>query len=248
MKTVVQNKTNNSKYYTGMHGWIYNKLKGTKFNDLHSKKEFKPFCFGNLYPIKDEKIKEGEVYKVWVSSPKEMFMISLLSDLNVNDKVNLGEYSFKLIGMNPYPSRKIDDFTLLKTETLTNICLPIDGSLKPKAITLKKDEEKFKEQLKKNIIRKYNRFSDEKVEEKYDLWNNVDIKEIPKSEKAVKIYFGNKQNKNFNVIGSNYKFNLGNITDKQKKIFQLVQDVGFGERNTFGFGFINVEKKVSKGD
>ncbi len=82
LKSVKQNKLNNSKYYTGMHGWIYSKLKGTKFGDLHSKREFKPFCFGNLYPIRSGTIKQDDVYRFWISSPDEMFMVSLLSNLS----------------------------------------------------------------------------------------------------------------------------------------------------------------------
>ena len=246
LSDVAQTKEVNSKYYTGMHGWLYKKLKGTDFEELHKKQDFKPFCFGNLYPIRDQKIKEGEKYKVWVSSPDEMFIINLLSNINAEETVNLGEYHFKLSGMKPVPSRKIEEFTLLTTETVTNVCLPVEGSLKPQAITLGKEKNKFKEQLKKNIIRKYNSFSEESIEEDFDLWDNVKIEEIPESETAVKIFFGNKENKNFDVIGSRYKFNMGNISEKQQEIFQLVQDLGFGERNTFGFGFVNMKRQTTK--
>ncbi len=247
IRDVTQNKINNSKFYTGMHGWIYDKLKQTRYEELHSKKNFKPFCFSNLYPVKGQIIEEGKIYRTWISSPDEMLIISILSNIRINEKVNFGEYSFQLLGLIPKPSYRVDNFTLLTTETITNVCLPVQGSLKPKAITLKKDKNKFQELLKKNIIRKYNQFSDEKVTEDFNLWNNVEITEIPDTESAVKINFVDQDDNWFNVIGSRYRFNLGKLNDKQRQIFQLVHDLGFGERNTFGFGFVNV-KRIVKDD
>ncbi|MBD3203019.1 CRISPR-associated endoribonuclease Cas6 [Candidatus Woesearchaeota archaeon] len=245
-RTVIQDKITNSKYYSGMHGWIYGKLKNTDYADMYSKKGFKKFCFGNLYPIRNQKIEQDKEYKVWISSPDEMFMINLLSNINIYEKINLGEFSFDLEKIEPKPSKRIEDFFLLKSETITNVCLPVDGNLKPKAITLTKDNNKFKKQLSKNLIRKYNYFSKEDIEEDFDLWNNVKIKEIPKSEHAIKLNFTKESDNWFDVIGARYKFNLGNINEKQKKIFQLCFDLGFGERNTFGFGFVN-GKQIIKG-
>ncbi len=95
-KNVSQSKENNSKFYVGMHGWIYGKLKNTDFSEIYFKKEFKPFCFSNLFPVKESVINEGQVYSVIISSPSEMFMVALLSQINADDAVNLGEFSFEL--------------------------------------------------------------------------------------------------------------------------------------------------------
>ncbi len=129
----------------------------------------------------------------------------------------------------------------MKTETITNVCVPVGEELRPKAITLTKSN-KFKNQLKKNLIRKYNMFSSDDISENYDLWKNIEINEIPGSEHAVRINFTKESDNWFDVIGSRYDFNLGNISDKQKEILQLCMDLGFGEKNTFGFGFVNVKR------
>ena len=152
LKTVAQNQINNSKYYSGMHGWIYRKLENTNYSDMYLMSGYKKFCFGNLYPIKNNKIEEGESYKLLISSPDEMLMVNLISNIDHDEIVNLGEYSFKLEGLKPIPSHKINDYFLINSETITNICLPVDGILKPKAITLTKNPERFKEQLQKNLI------------------------------------------------------------------------------------------------
>ena len=80
-KDVLQSKENNSKFYGGMHGWVYNKLKNTDFSKIYFEKEFKPFCFSNLFPIEKALIKEGQIYSLIISSPNEMFIVALLSQV-----------------------------------------------------------------------------------------------------------------------------------------------------------------------
>ncbi len=92
-RTVVQNKENNSKFHTGMHGWIYGKLEKTEYGSLHSKNKFKPFCFGNIYPIQNRRIEEDKTYKLLISSPDEMFVISMLSNINSDELLDLCVFS-----------------------------------------------------------------------------------------------------------------------------------------------------------
>ncbi len=243
-KEVAQNKENNSKFYTGMHGWIYGKLKNTDFSEVYSKKEFKPFCFSNIFSIKNEKINEDEMYNVIISSPNEMIMIALLSNIDVGEQINLGEYSFELISYKPLARKEIQNFSKLNNETLLNICLPEDkkGKLAKKAITLERDPENFKKQLAKNLTRKYNQYYEKNIEEGFNLWKNVKITQIENSEKVVRLNLIKESDNFFDVIGARYSFEIGEIDETQRAIFQLCYDLGFGERNSFGFGFMNIKK------
>ena len=238
-KSVKQNKENNSKFYTGLHGWIYDKLKETDFSDIYSKTGFKPFCFSNLFPIKEQVINEDNIYSLIISSPNEMFIIAIISKMNISEIVNLGEYSFELISYKPLARKEINQGDTLENETIINICILKND--KKNSITFSKSPELFKINLAKNLIRKYNRFNDPKIEEDFYLWKNIEIGEIKGTESAIKINLIKEGDNWFNVIGARYKFKIGDIDETQKKILNLSYDLGFGERNSFGFGFMNIK-------
>ncbi len=239
-KDCIQNRENNSKFYTGMHGWIYNKLKNTEFSEVYGQKGFKPFCFSNLFLIKNKEIKENEIYNIIISSPNEMFMIAFLSNINTPEKVNLGEYSFELISYKPLGKKGINESDILESETITNITIRENG--KRKAITLNENPDVFKEHLNKNLIRKFNQYNKGNIEDDFKLLENIEIKEIKESKSAIKINLVNNSDNLFTVIGSRYRFEIGNIGETQKKILECCYDLGFGERNSFGFGFMNIKK------
>jgi CRISPR-associated endoribonuclease Cas6 len=238
-KSVKQNKENNSKFYTGLHGWIYDKLKETDFSEIHSKTGFKPFCFSNLFPIKGQVINEEEIYSLIISSPNEMFVIAILSKMNISEVVNLGEYSFELISYKPLTRKEIAQENILENETIINICILKDD--KKNSITFSKSPELFKANLAKNLVRKYNQFNNPKIGEGFDLWKNIEIEEIKGTESAIKINLIKESDNWFNVIGARYQFKIGEIDETQKKILNLCYDLGFGERNSFGFGFMNLK-------
>jgi CRISPR-associated endoribonuclease Cas6 len=245
-KDVLQSKENNSKFYTGMHGWIYDKLKDTDFAGVYSEKNFKPFCFSNLFKIDNGKIEENKNYNLIISSQNEMFMITLLSKINLSEEINLGEYSFELINYKPLGKCRIGVGDILESETIVNICLDENG--KRKAITLSKNPDLFKMQLRKNLIRKYNQYNEDKIEEEFNLFENIKIEEIPNSEKVIKINLIKNSDNWFNVIGSRYRFNIKEVGETQKRILQFCYDLGFGERNSFGFGFMNLKNKKGEKD
>jgi CRISPR-associated endoribonuclease Cas6 len=98
------------------------------------------------------------------------------------------------------------------------------------------------------LIRKYNQYHEEKIEEDFDLFDNTNFEEIDNSESAIKINLIKNSDNWFNVIGSRYRFKIGNVNKTQIKILQFCYDLGFGERNSFGFGFMNLKNKNNEGD
>ena len=242
-KNVLQIKENNSKFHTGMHGWIYGKLKNTDFSEIYFEKEFKPFCFSNLFPIKKSTISEGEIYNVIISSPNEMFMVALLSQINIDDIINLGEFSFKLDSYKILPKLNIENNSIIESETIVNLTLHDNN--KTKYVTYLSNPEIFEGSLSKNLIRKYNQFGGEKIEEDFNLLKNIVVTEVG-NKKAIKINFVKNSDNWFNIIGLRYKFEIGEIDETQKKILELCYDLGFGERNTFGFGFMNLKNPMGK--
>ncbi|GEM_PF-4248032 len=159
--------------------------------------------------------------------------------------VNLGEYSFKLISYKPLPKLKFGENFILESESIINIT--IHENSKIKSITLSSDSERFKKNLSRNLLKKYNYFSKEKIDEDFDLFENIEIEEIENTLKAVKINFIKNSDNWFDVIGSRYRLKAGKINETQKRILEMCYDLGFGERNTFGFGFMNLKGPSKNG-
>ena len=63
-----------------------------------------------------------------------------------------------------------------------------------------------------------------------------------KKEVCNHLVFEGKEEK---VFGSLWQFNFQNLNDKQQKLLQFGLDSGFGEKNSFGFGFMNIDKNIS---
>ena len=92
--------------------------------------------------------------------------------------------------------------------------------------------------LEKNLLNKYTFLKEIKPE--INLFENVTITPNEKHpDSSFQINFFNKQeNKNFKVVGSKLVFKFNKISEEQLKIFQTLYDSGFGERTTFGAGFM----------
>ncbi|MCX8163707.1 MAG: CRISPR-associated endoribonuclease Cas6, partial [Candidatus Micrarchaeota archaeon] len=88
---------------------------------------------------------------------------------------------------------------------------------------------------------------EENIFKKYKLFYNTELEEFPIFEKlkliktvATKLPINN--NKDVLVIGSIWEFEFENLSKEKKEILEFALDCGFGEKNSYGFGFVNIEK------
>ncbi len=229
-KKTINQKEFNNKYNTSFHGFLFKKI-----NDYYANK-YGSFSFGNLFPIKNNIIKEGEKYNIIISSPKNELIEKLFFSINESSTINIGEGSFEI------ESIMIKNVILKKNSKIENIQpINITKQENNKIIAIKYEEEGFLELLKKNLIKKYNFFfPEEKIDEDFNLFENVIIKPYEKKKEAsFPIYFYNKEkNDKFDVIGSKLIFKFNNISEDQLKVFQCCFDAGFGERTSYGAGFM----------
>ncbi len=233
-KTINQ-KNFEEKYHTAMHGFLYKQLL-PHFPNLHEEKSYGVFCFGNLFPIENSLIKEGGTYKVVITSPLPEVIEKLFFSISLEKLVNLGEASFTVL------EKKIKIITLKKHSSIENIS-PIQITIKENEVikSLKFGDARYLDCLRKNLIRKYNFFSGgSKLDEEFQLFENVIIETYPhKAEASFPIYFYNKEkNDKFYIIGSKLIFHFKGINETQLKAFQTCFDAGFGERTTYGAGFV----------
>jgi CRISPR-associated endoribonuclease Cas6 len=100
----------------------------------------------------------------------------------------------------------------------------------------------FIEQLQIKLLSKYARFHNKTIEEYYEVlakYKNVKIFDIFRFKKQVstKLSIGNFEQV---IIGSIWEFIFNHTNNNNKDIIQFALDSGLGERNSLGFGFMNL--------
>ena len=222
-----------SKYPISMNSYIYNILsKSEKFKGLHDKKRIKGFSFSNIHPIRDSQVKEKSHYKILISSPKPSIIETLFFGIQTESKFELGDASFTITSLS-VEKWKLSNNDILETPVFLNVTKQDDGKIKPLLFNRERDE--YLIQLQKNLLHKHNELTEEQVEIE-NLFQNVEIDHIgEKKEFALPIDFDTGR---FTVIGNKLYFKFRDISDEQLKVFQTCFDAGFGERSSFGFGFM----------
>ena len=211
-----------------IHSFIWNSVRRTEFSALHDKSGFKFFSFSNIFPVSD--FNEDECKSIIISSPNKPFLRVLKENIEKKSEFSLGKHKFM-----------IEDIKLFNIElgkrwqTGTPIVLYKDNK-KNEYFSFRrhKDFGFFLNRLKENAIKKFKAYH--KMEEfniDGPLFDSLSFrKEIP-----VKI---KKEKSEFIIIGSLWKclekvyFRKGDA-----RFYRFIMDCGLGEKNSFGFGFVN---------
>ncbi|MEM3364116.1 MAG: CRISPR-associated endoribonuclease Cas6 [Candidatus Micrarchaeia archaeon] len=229
-----------NKYYHKVQGLIYNSVRDTKFSHLHDSGVYKYFCFSNIFPIGD--FKKGDKRKLIISSPNSLFIETLKEKLSQKEEIHIGDLAFKITNMKTLELKFPRRFTLISA---TPIILRIKPENAQKfGITRKAKEiywrpgdpiDLFIKQLEENIIKKYNYYNRVKLNEEFTLFEMLEFKK-----KVVAHFIVNGREKR--AFGSIWEFKFNDLiyNEQKKNVLKFAVDCGFGERNTFGFGFMNV--------
>src|SRR3989344_1733152 len=224
MKTVSQEHFHKG-YFTAMHGILA--------NICGKDEDYGKFCFGNIFPINNQKIEQDKEYFIIISSSEPSIIEKIFFALEIGSLLNIGELQFK-----------INDISLKNHKLLNNSTIE---SISPVNITTnnkgniqfhKFDNNDYIKLLENNLLNKYAFLKG--INTEINLFENVEVKVHEKyPDSSFQINFFNKgENKNFKVVGSKLVFKFNKISEKQLKVFQTLYDSGFGERTTFGAGFM----------
>lgn len=228
-------------YFHKFSGFIYNLLKKTPFKELHDQKSYKFFCFSNLFPIGD--IKKGDIRNFIISSPSKIFIKILSEKLNELDEVHIGDYSFTIKELSIFQIKLKKNCKLISATPII-IRIPkaryneyeIPKELRKRNYVYWRPEIDFRafvKQLEANLFKKYNLFYKTKIKE-FPIFERFRF--IKPSANILTI-----RGTDHVVIGSLWEFSFSHLTKEQKEILEFGIDCGFGERNTYGFGFINIK-------
>lgn len=227
------------KYYHKLQGFVYNQLKDTPYCSVHNKKGAKYFCFSNIFPIGDMRC--GDTRKLLISSPDPVLIKTLQKKIEAVEKVNIGDMSFRLKESKIVNSRILSK-SKIRCSTPIVLRIPQNKYAKYGITEEKQDEywkpkyplECFVKQLEENMIKKYNEFHGTKMDE-FAIFEKFRF--VKPSVNHVVI-----DNKERILVGSIWEFDFSILDQRKKELLQFALDCGFGERNTYGFGFVNVMK------
>jgi len=240
-----------TRYYHKASGFIYSLLKGTPLEILHDLKTYKFFCFSNIFPLpKNEKgeiiykIKQGEEFNWLISSPYKPFIEVVKEKLEEKNEVNIGEMSFYVEDIKKFEIKLPKRNVRLISATPIIIRIPernydkynIPKEFRKRRFVYWRENlpfEAFVKQLEENLIKKYEKFYNEK-------WDKENlIFEFPEFKRRVVCYF-TLNGKEIEAVGSIWNFEFSYLNKEKRKILSFGLDCGLGERNSMGFGFINI--------
>jgi len=234
------------KYYYKTQGFIYSLLKNSEFSILHDKKSYKFFCFSNIFPIRD--FKEKDERYILISSPNENLIKVLTEKLKeIMEKeiyIHIGEMEFKISHIKILKLKLNSKNCRLISATPIIIRIPEKNYEKyniPKEYRKRRfvywrpqySFEAFVKQLEENLIKKYEEFYKKSIE----IDRIFEMFRFLKGPIVSHVIINGKEQK---FIGSIWEFWFSYLNEKQKKMLEFGIDAGFGERNSLGFGFMNI--------
>jgi len=184
-------------------------------------------------------MKKEDTRFLLISSPEEKLIKTIQTGLP--DKINIGDMSFTIQETKTITVRLQTPATLI-TATPVTMRIPKERYTDYRIESDKdwvywRPENSFEayvKQLGDNVIKKYNAYHNTKIEEQTIFEQYKYIK--PTCNPTI------IDGKERNVVGSIWEYHFTHLMPQQQKILEYALDTGIGERNTYGYGFLNVIK------
>lgn len=213
-----------------IHSFIWRTLRNTEFRKLHDQTFFKYFTFSNIFPVKD--YSEGDTASFIISSPNKPIIEALYDQIRRHKLIKLGNQVFSLKSI-----KKIELSPRRYWYTATPLVLYKDNRTGTYfSFHRDHDIEFFINRIKDNAVKKYAIYYRKEISEikiPRHLFTSFEFK------KSVS-YQIRKNRRKFIVIGTIGLFELPKIRSRRvSDFYKFIMDTGLGEKNSFGFGFIN---------
>ena len=208
-------------------GFLYSLLQDTEFSELHNRKGFKFFTYSNIFPIND--FFPDKEKTLIVSSPSKKLIEAFYEGLKDKNHIYLSDTPLKIVEVKIFsikPTGKFITATPIVVQKKPGVYLSFEQG---------DTVELFLERIKENAIKKYNAFYNDELSLEEELFD------LLKFHKEVAMIL-KKDDKEFTVIGSLWSLLQKRIPKGYIKFYRFILDCGLGEKNSLGFGFLNVIK------
>ena len=259
---VTENTHYDMQYHYHLQGFIYNLLKGSTYDQIHDMRGNKFFSFSNIFPA--NALQQNDYRTLIISSPDEDLITYLYEMLQLllskGIQIKIGTMKFKIDYLHKLFTRVPDssNFNLI-TGTPIIVRIPrekykiydFEPTIKSNYIYWRNGHpfDLFLTQLKHNLLHKYAQYN--------ELINSISYTDTYKTtlETMTPQIFQNFEFKKqistrvfikgFEqiIIGTLWEFgfdNSGNNSNNNSELIQFALDIGLGERNSLGFGFMNL--------
>jgi len=231
--------------YHKLQGFVYRLMMEGGFPSLHDKKGYKPFCFSNIFPYGD--MKTGDTRSFLIATPSEAIANGIIQQLpQLKDTtLHIGDCSFSLerwstiaISLKETPVRLTCGTPILLRIPEKNYDLyEVPQEERRGRYVYWRPQiafEAFIKQLTENLIKKYNQFYGTEVAVS-PLFQEFPFRKMVHTRYII-------DGKSYGAAGSMWEFSWSRMNDVQHRILEFGIDAGFGERNSMGFGFVNVNR------
>jgi CRISPR-associated endoribonuclease Cas6 len=250
----LQNGPYEMQYHYHLQGFIYSLLKGSKYHHVHDKGGYKFFCFSNIFPANP--LRKDDLRTLIISSPDAEF-ISYLYEVLIKRsaaEVQVGSMRFGIDSLDKIDVKIPDSHFSLITGTPIIIRVPRqkyrDFGFEPKGqydyVYWRSDHpiQLFISQVEDNIMKKYAEYhglynpaakhrdgqypvrpDTSFLFQKFKFKKQVSTRVLMKGLEQV-------------VIGTVWEFMFEGWENRD--LVRFAVDCGLGERNSLGFGFMNI--------
>lgn len=185
---------------------------------LHNTNKYKFYCFDFPYPIeKDQIYKKNKVYTLTIRT-----LDTDLAGFFSNSLLHIQTYFIKALSSE---IKIIDKRPIEKIYSLTPAIIKNDSGYWRDNMSI----DDYERRLKENLIKKYNEITGEKMDEDFELFNKIELK----NRKPISVRY-----KNIKLLGD--KVNLYISNDKRaQQLAYMALGSGIMEMNSRGCGFVN---------
>ncbi len=193
-------------------------VRNSEFLELHNENIFKNYCFNSFYPIEKSGIyKADNIYTVKLRTINKI-LAEYLNNVLANEYTN---YIKGLVtDIRIIPKKHIE-----KIYSITPLILKNDDGYWKNSLSF----EEFEKRIKENLIKKYNSINNEKLDENFDLYTFIEIK----NKKPIATSYKGKR-----ILGDKINIVISDDVRAQELAYMAI-GTGIGEMNARGQGFIN---------
>ena len=188
-----------------------------RYIDFHNSIGYKFYCFNGLYPLEQDEIyKEDNIYTFQLRTidiELAKYLMNKIKDIVTKD--------IKVLkcDLNIIPKKHID-----KIFSVTPILIKSDKGYWKEHMSLKE----FEERIKINLIKKYNKFTGEKIDENFELYKSIEFK----NRKPIAVDY-----KDIKLLGDKIQLTIAD-DEMSQKIAYMALGTGLGENNARGSGSV----------
>lgn len=186
--------------------------------EFHNNIGYKFYCYDGLYPLETDGLyKKDNIYTFQLRTIDKNLCEYLMKEVRdiITNEIKVLKCDLRII-----PKKHID-----KIFSITPLIIKNDKGYWKDHMSLKE----FEQRIKINLIKKYNKFTGEKIDEEFDFYTSIEFK----NKKPISVAY-----KNIKLLGDKIQLNIAD--DKlSQKIAYMALGTGVGENNSRGLGFVN---------